>query len=113
MSSIRELPKRDKVFYLNQKDEVQYNKQCVSCARECKQSYRSTIVSCKRIPAKSKRLYLNRIKQQGKTIKQVADEIGIHSRTLKSLLTNKNKDISYEIHEKLMKVLYDIDISKK
>lgn len=113
MSSIKELPKRDKVFYLNQKDEVQYNKQCVSCARECKQSYRVKIVSCNRVPAKSKRLYLNRIKQQGKTIKQVSDEIGMNSRTLKSLLTNKNKDIDYETHKKLMKVLYNTDISNK
>lgn len=113
MDSIRDLPKSEQEFYLNQKGEIQYNEKCYSCARECKQSHRANIISCNKIPAKDKRLYRNRIKQQGKTIKQVANEIGIHARTLKSLLTNNNRDIDYDTHKKLMKNLYDQDIKDK
>lgn len=113
MESIKDLPKNEQDFYLDKKDKVKYNKLCNECARECKQSWRAEILSCNRIPAKSKRLYLNRIKDQKKTIKQVANEIGIHARTLKSLLTNDNKDIDYDTHKKLMKNLYDQDIKDK
>lgn len=113
MESVKDLPKNEQEFYLDKKDKVKYNKLCNECARECKQSWRSEIMACDRIPAKSKRLYQNRIKEQNKTIKQVADEIDMHTGTLKSLLTNEDRDIDYETHKKLMKNLYNQDIKDK
>lgn len=113
MDSIRDLPKNEQEFYLDKKGKVKYNKVCDECARECKQSWRSKVLHCDRILAKSKRLYQNRIKEQNKTIKQVADEIDMHTGTLKSLLTNEDRDIDYDTHKKLMKNLYNQDIKDK
>lgn len=54
--------------------------------------------------------YLEEIKNQNKTIQEVAKAIGINSRTLNALLTNPDKDIDYKTHKKLMKYLYKQDI---
>lgn len=36
------------VFYQNDKRELQYNKECENCPYKCKQSFRATIIQCKK-----------------------------------------------------------------
>lgn len=111
--NIRKQPKQEQEFYLNKKDEIKYNFRCEKCANVCKQSHKVKIISCpKEIKTKTKDQYLKEIEAQNKIIKDVADEIDIHTRTLKSLLTNNNRDIDFDTHKKLMKYLFNIDIKK-
>jgi len=35
-------------FYRNEKGEIEYNKLCIGCIHECKQSFRSEIIACKK-----------------------------------------------------------------
>lgn len=110
---IRKQSKQEQEFYLNKKDEIQYNSKCEKCARICKQSFRTKIISCPiEIKAKTQKEYLKEIEARSKTIKNIADEINIHTRTLKSLLTNNNRDIDFDTHKKLMKHLFNVDITK-
>ena len=108
---IRKLPKREQEYYLNGKNEIQYNSKCERCARDCKISFKSIIVYCpKEIKVKTKKEYLKKINSQNKTIQEVANAINIHTRTLKSLLTNNNRDIDFDTHKKLMRYLFNKDI---
>lgn len=108
---IRKLPKQEQEFYLNDRDEVKYNSRCEKCANDCKQSFRAKVIYCpKEIKAKTKKEYIVKIEEMDKTIKDIANEIDMHTRTLTSLLTNKDKDIDFKTHKKLMKSLFGIDI---
>jgi len=110
MVGVRNLPKKEREFYEDKKENIKYNGNCYECARSCKQSWRSQILHCNKIGVKNKKGYLKEIENQNKTIQEVAKAINIHSRTLESLLTNKDRDIDYETHKKLMKYLYNVKI---
>ena len=55
-TDIRKLPKQEQEYYLNGKNEIQYNSKCERCARDCKISFKSIIVYCpKEIKVKTKK----------------------------------------------------------
>jgi len=110
--SIRELPKYQQKFFFDKRENVKYNSRCENCARECKQSFKTNVYCPKRIIAKTKRQYIREIKKQNKSIKEVANAIDIHAGTLNSMLTNRSRDITFEVHKKLMKFLFDKDMGK-
>ncbi len=110
MDNIRDLPKIDQNYYLNQEESVEYNKLCESCARDCKMSWKSLVINCGRIPVKTKEEYLKEIKKQNYSIKDLAHKISINTKTLNSYLNNNDRDITYNVHQKLMKELFDEDI---
>lgn len=110
MYTIRDLSKHERTFYEDRKGNIKYNKRCYKCARSCKQSWRTKIIQCKMIEAHTPNEYLEEIKNQNKTIQEVAKAIGMNARTLNALLTNPDKDIDYKTHKKLMKYLYKQDI---
>lgn len=110
--SVRELTINDQEFYLDGTGKIKYNPLCESCPYDCKQSFRSQLVACnKKIQAKTKTEYLDEIKKQKKTVKDVAKAIGIHTRTLNSIFNNDERDIDFETHSKLMLELYNVDIT--
>lgn len=41
-------------FFKNSKGEIEYNKKCQKCVKDCKQSWRVKIISCKYRKAKDK-----------------------------------------------------------
>lgn len=43
------------IFYKNNNGEISYNSECSSCSYKCKQSFRATIVTCKKIKENKKR----------------------------------------------------------
>lgn len=43
------------IFYTNDNEEIEYNKTCQECPYNCKQSFRSKIMSCKFLKEKSKK----------------------------------------------------------
>lgn len=110
MNSIKELPKRQRVFFENEKGEIQYNEDCLSCANECKQAFRVKLIACSsNIKCKTPMQYLNYIKRNKLFIKDIAYKIKIHTKTLESMLIG-NQDMTPEVHKKLMKELYNKDI---
>ena len=40
--------KREQVFFLTDKGRVAYNRLCLKCNHDCKQSYRAVIIECRR-----------------------------------------------------------------
>ena len=46
MARMGKKEKRLWVFFLNDKNRIQYNEQCKKCVHECKQSFRCRIVWC-------------------------------------------------------------------
>jgi len=40
--------KRELAFFLSEHGRVAYNKLCLCCKQECKQSYRAVIIQCRR-----------------------------------------------------------------
>ena len=40
--------KRELVFFLTGKGRVAYNRLCLKCTHDCKQSHRSVIIECRR-----------------------------------------------------------------
>ncbi len=40
--------KRELAFFLSETDRVAYNKLCLCCKHECKQSYCAVVVNCRR-----------------------------------------------------------------
>ncbi len=40
--------KRELAFFLSETSRVAYNKLCLCCKHECKQSYRAVVVNCPR-----------------------------------------------------------------
>ena len=43
------------IFYTNDNEEIEYNKICQECPYDCKQSFRSKIMSCKFLKERSKK----------------------------------------------------------
>ena len=43
------------IFYTNDNEEIEYNETCQECPYNCKQSFRSRIMSCKFLKEKSKK----------------------------------------------------------
>ena len=43
------------IFYTNDNEEIEYNKICQECPYDCKQSFRSKIMSCKFLKEKNKK----------------------------------------------------------
>ncbi len=48
MSRTNNQRKRELAFFLTESGKVAYNKLCLCCKHECKQSYRAVVVSCPR-----------------------------------------------------------------
>lgn len=44
---MKELDKKDRKFFENEEGKLQYNKICLACAEDCKQSYRVEVLRCK------------------------------------------------------------------
>jgi len=38
----------EEAFFLNNRKQVQYNETCMNCQKECKQSFRATVIACRR-----------------------------------------------------------------
>jgi len=48
MSAKSEKWKNENDFYINNKThKVQYNKKCITCTEECKQSFKANVMHCK------------------------------------------------------------------
>lgn len=55
MRSKSEKWKQENAFFINSKTgKIQYNKKCLGCVNECKQSFRAKIVECKIYKPKTK-----------------------------------------------------------
>ena len=48
MPRINKKKKRELAFFLSEHGRVAYNKLCLCCKHECKQSYRAVIIQCRR-----------------------------------------------------------------
>lgn len=73
----------------------------------CKASHKVKYVMCKkRIKAHTPKEYIKEILSQGKDIDTIGKVIGMNSKTVKSMLY-ENKDMSFELYEKLEKLLFN------
>lgn len=106
MESIRDYPKAEREFFEDNKGDVKYVDYCMNCSGQCKQSHKVTIIQCKKKDlVHSPKEYINETLKQNKDISTIGREIGVNSRTVKSMLY-ENKDISFEVYDKLDKLLY-------
>lgn len=106
MESIREYPKIERAFFEDKKGKIKYNDYCLKCSQECKQSYKIISISCKKEDiVHTPKEYLDKIKREKLDFSSVAKEVGIHSRTLKSMLIG-NRDMSFDAYDGLDKLLF-------
>lgn len=104
--SIRDYPKAEREFFEDKKGDIKYNENCLKCSQQCKQSFRATLVSCKKIDkVHSPQEYIKEILNQKKDVSSVGKEIGINSRTVKSMLY-ESQDMSFEVYDKLDRLLF-------
>lgn len=109
--SIRDFPKSERIFFENYNEKIEYNKKCLACAKcsECGQSFRAIVFCKNEIKCKAPKQYMGEIKKKGKTVQEIAKLIKVNSRTLNSMLI-ENQDMIYNVHQKLMKELFDENI---
>ena len=113
MESIRDYPKAEREFFEDNKGNVKYVDYCMNCSGQCKQSHKITIVQCKKKDlVHTPKEYINEILKQDKDISTIGREIGVNSRTVKSMLY-ENKDMSFEVYDKLDRLLYPKDKRNK
>ena len=106
MESIRDYPKAEREFFEDNKGNVKYVDYCMNCSGQCKQSHKVTIIQCKKKDlVHTPKEYINEILKQDKDISTIGREIGVNSRTVKSMLY-ENKDMSFEVYDKLDRLLY-------
>ena len=48
MLNLTEMKKKEILFFLDSADCICYNPVCIKCIHECKQSFRATVVECRR-----------------------------------------------------------------
>ena len=46
MPTMSEKMKREMAFFLDENGQIQYNKTCILCEKDCKQSFRVDLVAC-------------------------------------------------------------------
>ena len=46
MTKLSQRTKAEMVFFINDQGRIEYNKTCMMCTRECKQSFRAELISC-------------------------------------------------------------------
>src|SRR5690554_5687176 len=96
INSIRNLPKSERLFFEDDKGYIRYHETCLSCSKSCKQSFTVLTVSCaRRKKAHTPDEYLKRIKRLKKDINTIGKEIRMNSRTVKSMLYER-QDMSQE-----------------
>ena len=106
INRIRELPKPERKFFETKGGHIRYHETCLSCIRVCKQSFKVNSVSCPiRFSVHSPDDYLIMIKRKGYNLNNIGKEIGIDSRTVKSMLYER-QDMSEELYIQLEKLLY-------
>ena len=109
MESIRDYPKAEREFFEDSKGNVKYVDYCMNCSGQCKQSHKVTVIQCKKKDlVHTPKEYINEILKQNKDISTIGREIGVNSRTVKSMLY-ENKDMSFEVYDKLDRLLYPKD----
>ena len=54
MSRLSKKKKKEYAFFLNGKNRITYNTICMSCLRECKQSFRAVLIACRNYQKKEK-----------------------------------------------------------
>lgn len=106
MESIRDYPKTEREFFEDKNGNIKYANYCLNCSNSCKQSHKVLQVMCaNKDIVHSPREYISEIFNQGKDINTIGREIGINSRTVKSML-NERQDMSFEVYDKLDKLLF-------
>lgn len=106
MESIRNYPKIEREFFEDKKGNIKYISYCLNCSNSCKQSYKVLKITCqKKDLVHSPKEYIDEISKQGKNIDTIGREVGVNSRTVKSML-NENQDMSFEVYDKLDKLLF-------
>lgn len=104
--SVRDQPKHEKRFFENENGCIDYHNYCKSCTKQCKQSYRCSSINCPvKIKAHTPDQYIAIIKKTGRKIETVGKEIGVDSRTVRSMLYER-QDMSTEVYEKLEELFY-------
>ena len=106
MESIRDFPKVEREFFEDEKGYIRYHEYCLECKKSCKQSFKVlSIISPTKEKAHTPDQYLNQIKKLKKDIKTIGKEIGINSKTVQSMLYER-QDMSKELYDKLEKLLF-------
>ena len=105
-NEIRKLNKGDRSFFENDNGHIQYNETCSSCMNPCKQSFRTAIMLCDKYDkAHTPDEYYQIINKTPGRLDSVGKEIGINSRTVKSMLLER-QDMTREVYEKLEALLF-------
>ena len=104
--SMRDYPKAEREFFEDDKGEIKYVDFCMNCSNPCKQSHKVTIFQCKKKDlVHTPKEYIKEILKQDKDISTIGRDIGINSRTVKSMLY-ENQDMSFVVYDKLDRLLY-------
>lgn len=106
MKSIRGYPKVEREFFEDKKGNIKYADYCMNCSGQCKQSHKVLQVICpKKDLVHTPKEYIKEIQKQNKDVNLIGREIGINSRTVKSMLY-ENQDMSFEVYDNLDKLLF-------
>lgn len=106
MDSIRDYPKIEREFFEEKNGKIKYKDYCINCSQECKQSHKVIQVMCgKKDIVHTPKEYLAEIENNKLDFPKIAKQIGIHSRTLRSMLL-ENKDMTFDAYDKLDKLLF-------
>lgn len=105
-NDIRKAKKSERTFFEDDKEYIRYNETCLSCMNPCKQSFRVHIVGCiKYDKAHTPDEYYQIINKTPGRLDSVGKEIGINSRTVKSMLLER-QDMTKEVYQKLEDLLF-------
>lgn len=106
MDSIRDYPKQEREFFETKNGDIKYADCCMNCSWQCKQSHKVLQVICSNKDlVHSPKEYIKEILNQNKDVNTIGRDIGVHSGTVKSMLY-ENKDMSFEVYDKLDKLLF-------
>lgn len=112
IESVRVQPKSERILFEDKEGNIKYHDHCLGCTKDCKQSYMVSKVICSvRIKAHTPKQYISEIIKQKKDLDTIGREIGLNSRTVKSMLYER-QDMTKELYVKLEKLLYNKDLSK-
>ena len=105
VDEIRKLRGNEKEFFLNKKGNIQYNDTCLSCKKNCKQSFRVHVICPIREKAHKPDDYYKKITKTDGRLDTIGSEIGENNRKVKHMILEKC-DMSYEVYDKLEDLLF-------